>query len=422
MRAPANALATQPYPISALAFPISALAFPIGALAFPGAPSPPTSKSCNNGKDGKGDHGDAGGGGDTNNDAGCKAQIDKAVALNPDPYAQRNQIFGIQPGLLRYIYNLPSSGGDGETIGIVVAYDNPHAESDLATYRATFGLPPCTTSNGCFRKMAGSGTQLPAPNAGWSIESSLDLDAVSATCPSCHVLLVEAASNLIPDLGTAVDQAVANGATVVSNSYGVAEAADNVAYASHFQHPGVPITAAAGDLAYGVQFPASVPSVTAVGGTSVIQIGSGAIAEVVWPLSGSGCSTFFAKPTWQHDPSCPGRAVNDVAMLADPADGISVYDSTLPGTVQGGWSVIGGTSLGAPLVASFYALAASGGLHGSNADVYAASSSKSPLLLDIVSGNNGTCAIASWCTGGVGYDGPTGNGVAWTVGAFAPRP
>ncbi len=410
-------LETSPFPLRALAWPLRALAWPLRALAWQGGSDRPGVGVCKDADKGnKHGHGH-------NRGAKCRALLNADVALNPDPQAPPSAIGGVQPGLLNYIYNLPGQGGDGQTVAFVVAYDNPQAESDLAIYRSAFGLPACTTANGCFRKLPGSGSQLPKADAGWSVESSVDLDAVSAACSHCKLLLVEAASDMIPDLATAVDTAVASGATVVANSYGVDEASDNVAYASHYNHPGVPMTAAAGDVGFGVQFPASVPAVTAVGGTSVQQIGDDSIQEVVWPLTGAGCSAFFAKPAWQHDAGCPGRTVNDVAMVADPADGISVYDSTLPGTERGGWSAFGGTSVGASLVAALYALAANGSQLGSNAGIYAAATapaSGDPLLINVTSGNDGTCAIAYLCTAGAGFNGPTGNGVPWGVGAFAP--
>ncbi len=403
----------SPYPLSALAWPLSALAWPLSALAWTGTGPVSDTWAC----------------GSKGNGADCKSHINVTPGVfNPDPNAAPSAIAGVQPGLLSQIYNLPDKGGDGQTIALIVAYDNPNAESDLAIYRNTFGLSACTSLNGCFSKIAGSGSQLPTPDANWSVESSLDLDAVSAACQKCNIMLVEAASNQIPDLAAAVDTAVAKGATVVSNSYGVAEAADNAAYAPHFVHPGVPIVAAAGDVGYGVQFPAAVPTVTAVGGTRVEQLGNNAVQEIVWSQTGSGCSQFFAKPAWQTDTGCAGRTVNDIALLADPADGLAVYDSTLPGTTNGGWSVIGGTSMSTPLIASMFAIGSKHGRMATNASIYAAAANiasgdlkkhRDPSLLSIVGGSNGTCSVTYLCTGVAGYNGPTGNGVPWGTAAFA---
>ena len=128
---------------------------------------------------------------------------------------------GYGPADLQSAYNLPANGGAGQTVAIVDAFDDPNAEADLAVYRQQFGLPPCTTANGCFRKVdQRGGTDYPPPDAGWAGEISLDLDMVSAAAPSAHILLVEADDNCIDNLAAAVDQAVAMGAKYVSNSYG----------------------------------------------------------------------------------------------------------------------------------------------------------------------------------------------------------
>jgi subtilase family serine protease len=190
---------------------------------------------------------------------------------------------------LRDAYKLPTSGGQGQTIAIINVFDDPKAEADLAVYRAQYGLPPCTTANGCFRKVnATGGTTLPRPDTGWAQEESLDLDMASAACPNCHLLLVEADQASISALGTGVDTAVRLGAKYISNSYGGPEEASAKATDFvHFDHPGVAITAASGDSGYGVLFPATSPRVTAVGGTSLLR------------ATGSGCSAHAVKPSWQ---------------------------------------------------------------------------------------------------------------------------
>ena len=163
---------------------------------------------------------------------------------------------GYGPADLRSAYALSTSGGTGQTIAIVDAFDDGNAESDLAVYRSTFGLPPCTTANGCFRKVdQNGGTRYPRGNAGWAGEISLDLDMASAICPNCKILLVEATSNSFANLSAAVNRAATMGATVISNSYGGGEFAGEDE--SSFNHPGVAITVSSGDNGYGVEFPAS---------------------------------------------------------------------------------------------------------------------------------------------------------------------
>jgi hypothetical protein len=181
---------------------------------------------------------------------------------------------GYGPADLQSAYALPSAtAGNGQTVAIVDAFDNPNAEADLAVYRAQFGLTPCTTANGCFSKVNQTGQPgpLPNPDAGWAAEISLDIQMVSAVCPNCHILLVEANTNLNADLYTAVNTAVALGAKFVSNSYGSAESPGQVDADANFNHPGVAITVSSGDSGYGVSYPAASKYVTAVGGTSLTR-------------------------------------------------------------------------------------------------------------------------------------------------------
>lgn len=186
---------------------------------------------------------------------------------------------GICPADLQSAYQLPSStAGAGQVAAVIDAFDDPHSESDLGTYRAQFGQPACTTANGCFRKVNefGAGSPLPAAYQGWAGEISLDLDMVSSACPNCHILLVEANSTSVRDLGTGVSHAVSLGARFVSNSYGGPEdPSDPTADSTYFDHPAVAITASAGDADYdGGEYPATPAYVTAVGGTSLVRAGS----------------------------------------------------------------------------------------------------------------------------------------------------
>ncbi|MFG2606534.1 S8 family serine peptidase [Streptomyces sp. NPDC048514] len=326
---------------------------------------------------------------------------------------------GLGPADLKSAYNLPDDGGKDATVAIVDAYDDPNAEKDLAAYRAQYGLPECSTDNGCFQKIdQDGGTDYPEADAGWAGEISLDLDMVSAACPQCHILLVESKSANMDDLGAAVNQAVKQGAKYVSNSYGGdEEAGDTSADEQYFNHAGVTITASSGDSGYGTEYPAASPNVTAVGGTSLRKDDSTrGWSESVWGTSaggdgaGSGCSKYSAKPSWQKDTGCDKRAVADVAAVADPATGVAVYDTY----EADGWNVYGGTSASAPFIAGVYALA---GTPGSD-DVPAAYPYAHPdELNDVTDGANGSCD-SYLCKAGTGYDGPTGLGTPNGVAAF----
>src|ERR671934_498640 len=264
---------------------------------------------------------------------------------------------GYGPADLQSAYKLPSAtAGAGQTVAIVDAFDDPTAESDLAQYRSFYGLPPCTTANGCFRKVNQTGGTLPmpAPSPDWALEISLDLDMVSAVCPNCHILLVEANTNLDSDLYTAEDTAARLGANEISNSWGGGEYSGQTSDDAHFNHPGVAITASSGDSGYGVSYPAASRYLTAVGGTSLTRNSSTrGWTETAWSGAGSGCSKYEPKPAWQTDSGCPNRTVADVAAVADPATGVAMYDSFH----YSGWLIFGGTSVSTPVIASVYALA-----------------------------------------------------------------
>ncbi len=348
-------------------------------------------------------------------EARCHSWVEVDASGAPRVTAAPN---GFGPADLQSAYALAAasaSNGVGATIAIVDAYDDPNAESDLGVYRSQFGLPPCTTANGCFKKINQSGgTNYPKANGGWAQEISLDLDMASAICPNCKILLVEATSNSFANLAAAVDQAAKTpGVVAISNSYGGGEYASETTDQQHYNHPGIAITVSSGDNGYGVEFPAASQYVTAVGGTSLSRSGSArGWSETVWSGAGSGCSVYIAKPSWQTDAGCGNRAVADVAAVADPNTGVAVYDS-FAYRGSSGWLVFGGTSVAAPIIASVYALA--GNTAAINYGSYSYSHTTS--LFDVVSGSNGTCG-SYLCTGGVGYDGPTGNGTPNGIGAF----
>ena len=316
---------------------------------------------------------------------------------------------GYTPCDLQAAYALPSTtSGTGQTVGIVDACNDPNAETDLDVYRAAYGLAACTTANGCFRKVNElGGASYPASDSGWSTEISLDVDMVSAACPNCHILLVEANSNNLGDLLAAENEAAKLGATVISNSWSSTEFNGETSYDSYFHH-NIPITAAAGDSGYGVGWPAASPYVTAIGGTSLTRATNArGWSETAWSGTGSGCSVYETKPTWQTDSGCAFRTVNDVSAIADPNTGVATYDSYR----ESGWLVFGGTSVATPIIASVYALAGNNPAPG-----YAYTHTAG--LNDVTSGSDGTCTVTYLCTAGPGYDGPTGLGTPNGIGAF----
>ena len=323
-------------------------------------------------------------------------------------------ISGYAPTDLLNAYNLTTAatGGSGRTVAIVDAYDLPTAEADVNTYRAQFGLTAFNSGGPAFTKVnQNGGSTAPAVDAGWGQEIALDIEMVSAICPNCNVLLVEANSASFADLATAVNTAAATaGVVAVSNSYGGSDSSAQSAY----NHSNVAITASTGDNGYGVESPASYPTVTAVGGTSLTRSSTArGWSETAWSGAGSGCSRYNAKPAYQQgvNTQCSTRALADVSAVADPNTGVAVYDST-PYQGTSGWLKFGGTSVSSPIIASVYALAGTG---FGPATPYAHTAS----LYDVTSGRNGRCnRTPVLCTAGAGWDGPTGLGTPNGTGAF----
>lgn len=341
--------------------------------------------------------------------ASCFALRNDSVS----PSAATPSASGKTPQNIQSAYNLAGLSTSA-TVAIVDAYHDPTAEADLGVYRTQYGLPACTKANGCFRQVSqtGSTTSFPKTDASWAQEISLDLDMVSAACPTCKILLVEATTPSFANLGAAVNYAASQpGVAAISNSYGGSDASD-ASYGGYYNHPGIAVTVSSGDNGYGVEYPASSQFVTAVGGTSLTAAtNSRGWVETAWSGAGSGCSAYNTKPTWQKDTGCAKRAVADVSAVADPNTGVNVYDSTAY-RGSSGWLVFGGTSASSPIIASVFAL---GGHGGAPSLPYGAPAGS---LNDVTGGSNGTCSTAYLCTAGVGFDGPTGLGTPNGTGAF----
>jgi hypothetical protein len=332
----------------------------------------------------------------------------------------------LTPTSLRSAYGLTraaSHGGRGETVAVVSAYADPAATSDLAVYRKHFKLPACTTAKGCLRIVNEHGKTRPLPtaNASWSQSEAMQLEVISALCPNCKLLLVEASSNSLTDLGIANDSAVAAGARFVVNGWAGVESTSQDIYDGYFNHPGVAIVAAAGNNGYGRTFPGDLPYVTSVGGTTLTRssVNTRGWAEAAWADTNSGCSAVEIKPSWQRaDTSpvtgCPNRTQNDVSADADPESGVAVYDSYKQSSK---WIKEGETALAAAIVTAAYALAGPPAPRS-----YPASYPYQHIrdLNDVTFGSNGGCPDnpAYICNAAKGFDGPTGLGTPEGIGAF----
>jgi hypothetical protein len=324
----------------------------------------------------------------------------------------------LSPGNLQSYYGLPSATqGSGQTVAVIVQSDDPDAASDLAAYRSNFGLPACTAASGCFTKVNEDGSTSDLPPEGTTTSTSMALDAVSAVCPNCDILLVEAGTaNGFADIGTAVDEAVTLGADFIDVGYAQPEAqlqSNELTYdGEYFDHRGVVITAPAGDKGYGVSYPAASQYVVAVGGTELTADSSSprGFDEAMWPSSGGGCSEYEPQPSWQANvvPSgdCGNRVDNDVSAVAT---NFAYYDTPDNG---GNWNAGNGTEISSAIVAAAYALA---GAPATSVFPAQYLYQNAQGLYDITSGSqgvdtNGTCSVTILCTVGAGYDAPTGLG------------
>jgi subtilase family serine protease len=359
----------------------------------------------------------------------CSIVVHSQVAVQP---ANKPASAALSPGQLRSAYGLSKAAqaSNKGTVAIVDAYNDWHAAADLAKYRSYYGLGACTTSSKCLRVVNQKGTTAwyPKGNSGWAEEESLDLDMVSAICPKCKIILVESNTPFITSLSAAEDTAVRLGAKFISNSWGSPEFSTQASYDSHFERAGVAITVASGDDGYGVQYPASSPDVTAVGGTTLWMKGKTRTQEKVWNLgasdgTGSGCSAVEPQQTWQasDNSDCTSNRIdNDVAADADPRTGPAVYDSyPEPGVgLAKGWQQLGGTSASSPIIAAVYALANPGGKPATGSFPTEFPYQATSGLRDIKTGSDGSCGGTYLCTAETGYDGPTGLGVPSGVNAF----
>jgi subtilase family serine protease len=335
-------------------------------------------------------------------------------------------VVGLTPSQIRHAYGFDSLAcesantcGSGQTIGIVDAFNDPNIQSDLNTFDSQFGLPTCTTSNGCFTIATPQGS--PRTDRGWALEISLDVEWAHAIAPGANILLVEAVTNSFANLFGAVDYASAR-AHQVSMSWGGSETSSEIGSDSHFQVSGVTFFASSGDSGHGIIYPSASPFVVSVGGTT-LTLGSGGnvVSETAWSGSGGGISAFESEPSYQTSypiPSTGGLRGNpDVSYDADPASGVAVFDS-LGDQGFKNWIQVGGTSAGSPQWAALAAIANAG-----RASPLSSTSSTTPTNVaiyniakiaystnfrDITSGTNGSCG--NICTAGTNYDFVTGLG------------
>jgi subtilase family serine protease len=326
------------------------------------------------------------------------------------------------PAQVRHAYGFDQivNQGAGQVIGIVDAYDDANVQSDLNVFSKQFGLPACTSANGCFRQIYASGKR-PAANANWSVEIALDVEWAHAIAPQASIILVEASSNSMSNLISAVDVAVRNGASVVSMSWMSGEFSGETAMDNHFVSNGVTFVAASGDSGTGAAYPAASSNVIGVGGTTLVLDANGNyLGETTWSGSGGGLSGYEHEPMFQAQFGIPMdarglRGIPDVSYDASPVTGFAIYDSV---AINGssGWLQVGGTSAGAPQWSALIAIANSmrtaarkTHLSGPNTILYSlAKANIGTNFRPVTQGTNGTCGLV--CDAMIGYDYVTGLG------------
>jgi hypothetical protein len=338
----------------------------------------------------------------------CRALVRTNVhGPRPDGLPQ-----GFGPQDLESAYQLPVAKGAGMTVAITGQGGYSKAESDLATYRSTYGLPACTIASGCLTLVneEGKTSPLPPDNQNWWGESGLDMDMVSAACPQCKILYVESnTSEGNTGLLKSINTAVSLGATIVTNSWGDYSSTPwlDKDYKQYFDHKGVVILFASGDIGYGAAEPDSKLLVM-VGSTSLrASKNARGWSESVWDGSTSWCSTANKTASWMPKVGCKGRLMVDLATDGDPNTGPAVY-------INGRWGVEGGTSASSPFVAGIYGLGAHSAKITASKSLYA----HPKAFYDVTSGSDGSCSPAIFCTAGPGFDGASGLGTPDGIAAF----
>jgi Subtilase family len=336
----------------------------------------------------------------------------------------KTQPKGWGPKALQRAYRLPVSRDSHQTVAVSIAFRTPSLARYLRIYREHYGLPPCTEASGCLRIVNEKGHLTPrAPSgrgSGWDLEATLDVSMISAACPNCRILVVEANSDFDGDLGRTDVTAARLGADVISNSYGLRENGQTQTLRKDYLRPGHMVVASSGDSGFdAANFPANLGGVTAVGGTEFRHApGPRGVTERVWnqpdffAAATSSCSAYVAKPAWQHDAHCPGRTIADISAVAA---NIPIFNA-----FYGGWVTVGGTSVSAPFISGVFGLAGNATsitpqyLYQHKADFFDVTHGNNVLIGQVAK----VCGGDYLCKARKGYDAPTGLGTPDGIAGF----
>ena len=376
----------------------------------------------------------------------CMAEVVTVAPSSSKALATTTPV-GYGPADFAAAYNLPADTvGSTNTIAILDEGAFPTLETDLNTYRTQYGLPACTTANGCFKQVnehggaplaAGTTNNQKAFDEEVGVETTLDVDMASAACPTCHILeitvnrdITTSEDQAAEDFGVAMNTAAKLGASAASVSYQFDPDAtlDLGAAARDFFHPGMAITASSGDGGYeGTPsgWPQNLPTVTSVGGTALYRTpgaGHNGYTETAWDGSGSGCAAELPPALGQPTSvaaNCAGhRADSDISADADPTTGAAVFDDYAPYSNEPyGWITVGGTSQSSPYIAGLYARGGNlADVEGPNTLYAEPSSAFNDVTIGQNAPANSGCTVL--CTSGPGWDGPTGLGTPDGLSGF----
>lgn len=310
-------------------------------------------------------------------DAGVRAHTNYLIFLPAGSASPQTAPAGETPASLGCVYRVgpvyagcnPKTGGTRHPSGgagaivLVDAYDNPDAAKDLQTFDTQFGLPNPTFAQLYCVSGGSCATNNPPPpeNAGWGLEEALDIEWAHAMAPSAKIYLVEAASNSIADLLNAEYYAELvlidiKGGGQIANSWGTAEFSGETEDDSYFNLPGsaaTVYTASSGSIGGTPLWPSTSPFVVSTGATTVNRDSSGNfLNESCASGSGGGGSLYEPAPPYQQGLGGKSRLTPDISFDGSAVSGVAVYDA-----LNGGWVVIGGTSVGAPALAGIINLA-----------------------------------------------------------------
>ncbi|MFD0279001.1 protease pro-enzyme activation domain-containing protein [Kitasatospora sp. NPDC127111] len=272
---------------------------------------------------------------------------------------------GFGPAQYDGAYNLDKTGADGTGVTVALWEFDGYSANNLKTYDSQYGLTGPAVST-----VSVDGANYDsAPGQGQG-EVELDSEIVRGVAPKATQLVYEAPNSDQGEIDMAAKIVADNRVSVISISWGSCEpdttASSMTAVDNSFKQAaaqGISIFSASGDdgsrdctrstsgsTVKAVDFPASSPHQTGVGGTNLKVSGNAYSSESAWSTAGGGVSTVFAKPSWQTGTGVSGtmRTVPDVSSNADPASGFAIY-------TVGGWQVYGGTSAAAPLWSGYAA-------------------------------------------------------------------